>query len=64
MTELSCSLSIIGDGSVGKSTIINAFRSDGFQPIYKQTIGMKKFLIYNSIGLILFLLLFLYYHRL
>jgi small GTP-binding protein len=39
MSHNSCSLAIIGDGSVGKSTIINAFRTDGFQPVYKQTIG-------------------------
>jgi Ras-related protein Rab-28 len=38
-SELSCSIVLVGDGSVGKSTIINAFRTDGFQPIYKQTIG-------------------------
>ena len=35
----SCSLAIIGDGSVGKSSIINAFKTDGFLPVYKQTIG-------------------------
>ena len=35
----SCSLSIIGDGSVGKSTITSAFKSQGFIPIYNQTIG-------------------------
>ena len=34
-----CSLAIIGDGSVGKSSIINAFKTDGFLPVYKQTIG-------------------------
>lgn len=36
----SCSLAVIGDGSVGKSTIIAAFRTDGFQPVYKQTVGV------------------------
>lgn len=36
----SCSLAILGDGSVGKSTIINAFRTDGFNKVYKQTIGV------------------------
>jgi Ras-related protein Rab-28 len=35
----SCSLAIIGDGSVGKSSIINAFKTDGFLPVYKQTVG-------------------------
>ncbi|KAJ1434437.1 P-loop containing nucleoside triphosphate hydrolase protein [Ochromonadaceae sp. CCMP2298] len=39
MSERSCSLSIIGDGSVGKSTIIAAFKSDGFVKVYKQTVG-------------------------
>ena len=39
-TTKSCSLSIIGDGSVGKTSIITAFKSDGFTPIYKQTIGV------------------------
>ena len=34
-----CSLSICGDGSVGKSTITAAFKSDGFLPVYKQTVG-------------------------
>ena len=34
------SLSIIGDGSTGKSTIINAFKTEGFQPVYKQTVGI------------------------
>ena len=38
-----CSLALIGDGSVGKSTIINAFCSDGFQKVYKQTIGCDFF---------------------
>lgn len=35
----SCSLAIIGDGSVGKSSLINAFKTDGFLPVYKQTVG-------------------------
>ena len=39
MSDLSCSLSIIGDGSVGKSTIIAAFRAEGFVAVYKQTVG-------------------------
>lgn len=41
MTGLSCSMAIIGDGSVGKSTIIQAFRSNGFvsSSVYKQTVG-------------------------
>mmetsp|Transcript_8310 Transcript_8310/g.13957 ORF Transcript_8310/g.13957 Transcript_8310/m.13957 type:complete len:229 (+) Transcript_8310:46-732(+) len=39
MSDLACSLSIIGDGSVGKSTIIAAFRAEGFTAVYKQTVG-------------------------
>ena len=36
----SCSLSIVGDGSVGKSTVTAAFRNEGFLKVYKQTIGV------------------------
>lgn len=39
MADHSCSLAIIGDGSVGKSTIIAAFRAEGFHAVYKQTVG-------------------------
>lgn len=39
MNENTCALAIIGDGAVGKSSIIAAFRNDGFGPVYKQTIG-------------------------
>jgi small GTP-binding protein len=40
MTEANqCSLTILGDGSTGKSSIINAFKTEGFTPVYKQTIG-------------------------
>jgi Ras-related protein Rab-28 len=35
-----CSLAIVGDGSVGKSTITSAFKNDGFVKVYKQTIGV------------------------
>ena len=38
-----CSLSVLGDGSVGKSSIIAAFESDGFTRVYKQTIGVDFF---------------------
>ena len=34
-------LSIVGDGSTGKSSIINAFKTEGFTPVYKQTIGIE-----------------------
>lgn len=45
MTTLSsavnhCSLAIVGDGSVGKSTITAAFKDEGFLKVYKQTIGV------------------------
>lgn len=43
MAQNGCSLALVGDGSVGKSTIINAFCSDGFQRVYKQTIGCDFF---------------------
>ena len=36
----SCSLTIVGDGSVGKSTITSAFKDQGFIKVYKQTIGV------------------------
>jgi small GTP-binding protein len=39
MAEHTCTLAVLGDGSVGKSTIITAFRTEGFQPVYKQTVG-------------------------
>ena len=38
-----CSLCILGDGSVGKSSMIAAFKTDGFTPVYKQTIGVDFF---------------------
>mmetsp|Transcript_22914 Transcript_22914/g.23564 ORF Transcript_22914/g.23564 Transcript_22914/m.23564 type:complete len:226 (+) Transcript_22914:31-708(+) len=37
--ETTCTLAIIGDGSVGKSSLIAAFRNDGFTKTYKQTVG-------------------------
>lgn len=43
----SCSLAIVGDGATGKSSIINAFKLDGFVENklkeYKQTIGIDFF---------------------
>ena len=38
-----CSLAVIGDGAVGKTSIINTFRSDGFGKSYKQTVGVDFF---------------------
>lgn len=35
----SVTLALLGDGSVGKSSIISSFQSDGFVKIYRQTIG-------------------------
>ena len=40
MPSALCSVAICGDGAVGKSTIINFFKNDGFVPVYKQTIGV------------------------
>ncbi len=40
MQTKTCSLAIVGDGSVGKSSIIAAFKSEGFNAVYKQTIGI------------------------
>ena len=31
---------LVGDGSVGKTSIVAAFKSQGFTPVYKQTIGI------------------------
>lgn len=42
-TASGCSLCVVGDGSVGKSSIIAAFKSDGFTPVYKQTVGVDFF---------------------
>lgn len=41
----SCNLAIIGDGSVGKSSLIAAFRSEGFTLIYKQVIPLSEIII-------------------
>ena len=34
-------VAVLGDGAVGKSSLINNFRNDGFIAIYKQTIGCE-----------------------
>lgn len=36
-------MAIIGDGSVGKSAVINAFKSEGFLSVYKQTVGFEVY---------------------
>jgi Ras-related protein Rab-28 len=39
----STSMAIIGDGSVGKSAIINAFKAEGFLSTYIQTVGFQVY---------------------
>lgn len=38
-----CKLILIGNGSVGKSSIIARFTDDGFGRVYKQTVGLDFF---------------------
>lgn len=38
-----CKIVLIGDGSVGKSSIIGRFRTEGFAPSYHQTVGVDFF---------------------
>ena len=35
-----CKLILLGNGSVGKSSILKRFESDGFSRMYKQTVGL------------------------
>jgi GTPase SAR1 family protein len=35
-----CKLTLIGNGSVGKTSICQRFRDDGFQLVYRQTVGI------------------------
>jgi len=49
-----CSLAVIGDGAVGKSSIIAAFKSDGFMPVYKQVSIMSKYFVFVSIFILQF----------
>lgn len=42
-----CTLAIVGDGAVGKSSIIAAFKSDGFARVYKQ-VNRKSHIVYLS----------------
>jgi Ras-related protein Rab-28 len=35
-----CKLILLGNGSVGKTSICNRFKDDGFQRVYRQTIGI------------------------
>jgi len=41
--QAASSLIILGDGSVGKSSIVNAFKTDGFESVYKQTVGFDVY---------------------
>lgn len=38
-----CKLILLGNGSVGKSSIICRFVDDGFTRVYKQTVGLDFF---------------------
>lgn len=38
-----CKLILVGNGSVGKTSIISRFVDDGFQRVYKQTVGLDFF---------------------
>ena len=38
-----CKVCLLGNGSVGKSSIIARFVDDGFQRMYQQTIGVDFF---------------------
>lgn len=40
MADETCKLIVLGNGSVGKSSIINRFVQDGFERVYKQTVGL------------------------
>jgi GTPase SAR1 family protein len=35
-----CKLTLVGNGSVGKTSICQRFRADGFAPVYRQTVGI------------------------
>jgi GTPase SAR1 family protein len=39
--ERQCKLVVIGDGSVGKTSVIKAFVDDGFQRAYKQVVSSR-----------------------
>ena len=43
MSSLQCKLILLGNGSVGKTSIIGRFTDDGFERVYKQTIGLDFF---------------------
>jgi GTPase SAR1 family protein len=35
-----CKLILVGNGSVGKTSICQRFKDDGFMKVYRQTIGV------------------------
>ena len=37
--KMEITLAILGDGSVGKSSLVENFKNDGFTSVYKQTVG-------------------------
>ena len=43
MEDNTCKLILLGNGSVGKSSIIARFVKDGFTRVYKQTVGLDFF---------------------
>ena len=42
-TDDTCKVILLGNGSVGKSSIIARFVDDGFSKVYKQTVGLDFF---------------------
>lgn len=40
MAAVSCKLLLMGNGSVGKTSICQRFKDDGFQRVYRQTTGV------------------------
>eukprot|EP00948_MAST-09A_sp_MAST-9A-sp1_P000963 g963.t1 len=43
MTNKQCKLILIGNGSVGKTSILSRFQENGFKRVYEQTIGIDFF---------------------
>lgn len=41
--DRACKMILLGNGSVGKSSIIHCLRDAGFAPVYKQTVGVDFF---------------------
>ncbi|KAG5177650.1 P-loop containing nucleoside triphosphate hydrolase protein [Tribonema minus] len=54
-TDVQCKLVLVGNGSVGKSSIIARFVDDGFHCVYRQTVGVdffeKQVTVRNSLTL-------------